>query len=62
MKIVGKNLTFNGKNIYHGGNKLVASDVLFTDGKTLQQKLDDGSLKGKKEILVHLILLQFLIH
>lgn len=37
MKIVGKNLTFNGKNIYHGGNKLVASDVLFTDGKTLQQ-------------------------
>ena len=48
MKIVGKNLTFNGKNIYHGGNKLVASDVLFTDGKTLQQKLDDGSLKGEK--------------
>ena len=48
MKIVGKNLTFNGKNIYHGGNKLVASDILFTDGKTLQQKLDDGSLKGEK--------------
>ena len=48
MKIVGKNLTFKGKNIYHGGNKLVASDVLFTDGKTLQQKLDDGSLKGEK--------------
>ena len=48
MKIVGKSLTFNDKNIYHGGNKLVASDVLFTDGKTLQQKLDDGSLKGEK--------------
>ena len=48
MKIVGKSLTLNGENIYHGGNKLVASDVLFTDGKTLQQKLDDGSLKGEK--------------
>lgn len=48
MKIVSKSLTFNGKNIYHGGNKPVASDILFTDGKTLQQKLDDGSLKGEK--------------
>lgn len=48
MKIVGKSLTLNGENIYHGGNKPVASDILFTDGKTLQQKLDDGSLKGEK--------------
>ena len=48
MKIVSKSLTFNGKNIYHGGNKPVASDILFADGKTLQQKLDDGSLKGEK--------------
>ena len=48
MKIAGKSLTFNGKNIYHEGNKPVASDILFTDGKTLQQKLDDGSLKGEK--------------
>lgn len=48
MKIIGKSLTVNGKNIYHEGNKPVASDILFTDGKTLQQKLDDGSLKGEK--------------
>ena len=48
MKIAGKSLTFNGKNIYHEGNKPIASDILFTDGKTLQQKLDDGSLKGDK--------------
>lgn len=48
MKIIGKSLTVNGKNIYHEGNKPVASDILFTDGKTLQQKLDNGSLKGEK--------------
>lgn len=48
MEIAGKSLTFNGKNIYHERNKPIASDILFTDGKTLQQKLDDGSLKGEK--------------
>lgn len=48
MEITGKSLTFNGKNIYHERNKPIASDILFTDGKTLQQKLDDGSLKGDK--------------
>lgn len=48
MEIAGKSLTFNGKNIYHERNKPIASDILFTDGKTLQQKLDDGSLKGDK--------------
>lgn len=48
MEITGKSLTFNGKNIYHERNKPIASDILFTDGKTLQQKLDDGSLKGEK--------------
>ena len=48
MKIVCKSLTLNGEYIYHGGNKPVASDILFADGNTLQQKLDDGSLKGEK--------------
>ena len=46
MKVHGKSFTYNGKNVYHEGNKPVAADILFTDGKTFQQKLDDGSLKG----------------
>lgn len=48
MKVHGKSFTYNGKNVYHEGNKPVAADILFTDGKTFQQKLDDGSLKGAK--------------
>ena len=62
MKIFGKELTFNGKKVYHAGDKPTpaeigaassthnhqASQVTFTDGKTFQQKLDDGSLKGPK--------------
>ena len=62
MKIFGKEFTFNGKKVYHAGDKLTpaeigaassthnhqASQVTFTDGKTFQQKLDDGSLKGPK--------------
>ena len=46
MKISGTSLTFNGYDIYHKGNKPIASDIKFTDGKTFQQKLDDGSLRG----------------
>lgn len=46
MKISGKSLTFNNYDVYHQGNKPIASDIKFTDGKTFQQKLDDGSLKG----------------
>ena len=48
MKILGKELKFNGKNVYHEGNKPLASDIKFTDGKTFQDKLNDGSLKGAK--------------
>lgn len=62
MKILGKELTFNGNKVYHAGDKPTpaeigaassthnhqASQVTFTDGKTFQQKLDDGSLKGPK--------------
>lgn len=48
MKVHGQSFTYNGKNVYHEGNKPVAADILFTDGKTFQQKLDDGSLKGAK--------------
>ena len=62
MKIFGKEFTFNGKKVYHAGDKPTpaeigaassthnhqASQVTFTDGKTFQQKLDDGSLKGPK--------------
>lgn len=62
MKILGKELTFNGNKVYHAGSKPTpaeigaassthnhqASQVTFTDGKTFQQKLDDGSLKGPK--------------
>lgn len=48
MKVHGKSFTYNGKNVYHEGNKPVAADIVFTDGKTFQQKLDDGSLKGAK--------------
>ena len=62
MKIFGKEFTFNGKKVYHAGDKPTpaeigaassthnhqASQVTFTDGETFQQKLDDGSLKGPK--------------
>ena len=48
MKILGKELKFNGKNVYHEGNKPLASDIKFADGKTFQDKLNDGSLKGTK--------------
>lgn len=48
MKILGKELKFNDKNVYHEGNKPLASDIKFIDGKTFQDKLNDGSLKGPK--------------
>lgn len=48
MKILGKELLFNGNKVYHAGDKPVAADIKFTDGKTFQQKLDEGSLKGQK--------------
>ena len=41
-------MKFNDKNVYHEGNKPIASDIKFTDGKTFQDKLNDGSLKGAK--------------
>ena len=60
MKFFGKELKFNNNKIYHSGDKPTpseigaaptshnhqASQVTFTDGKTFQQKLDDGSLRG----------------
>lgn len=46
MKIFGKELRFNNNKVYHAGDKPVAADIKFTDGKTFQQKLDDGSLRG----------------
>ena len=62
MKFFGKELKFNNNKIYHSGDKPTpseigaaptshnhqASQVTFTDGKTFQQKLDDGSLRGPK--------------
>lgn len=48
MKLFGKQFTFNNNKVYHSGDKPVAADIVFTDGKTFQQKLDDGSLKGAK--------------
>ena len=46
MKLFGKELKFNNNKVYHAGDKPVAADIKFTDGKTFQQKLDDGSLRG----------------
>ena len=46
MKIFGKELKFNDQNIYHEGKKPIADDIVFTDGQTFQQKLDNDSLKG----------------
>ena len=46
MKIFGKEFKFNDNKVYHAGDKPVAADIKFTDGKTFQQKLDDGSLRG----------------
>lgn len=48
MKFFGKDLRFNGKSVYHEGNKPIASDIKFLDNQTFQQKLDNGSLKGPK--------------
>lgn len=48
MKFFGKDLRFNGKSVYHEGNKPIASDIKFSDDQTFQQKLDNGSLKGPK--------------
>lgn len=46
MKVFGKEFKFNNNKVYHAGDKPVAADIKFTDGKTFQQKLDDGSLRG----------------
>lgn len=46
MKLFGKELEFNNNKVYHTGDKPIAADIKFTDGKTFQQKLDDGSLRG----------------
>lgn len=46
MKLFGKELRFNNNKVYHTGDKPIAADIKFTDGKTFQQKLDDGSLRG----------------
>ena len=46
MKLFGKEFKFNDNKVYHAGDKPVAADIKFTDGKTFQQKLDDGSLRG----------------
>lgn len=48
MKLFGKELKFNNNKVYHAGDKPVAADIIFTDGLTFQQKLDNGSLKGTK--------------
>lgn len=50
MKLFGKELKFNNNKVYHAGDKPIASDIKFTDGKTFQQKLDDGSLRGPQGI------------
>lgn len=46
MKLFGKELKFNNNKVYHAGDKPVAADIKFTDGKTFQDKLNDGSLRG----------------
>lgn len=48
MKIIGKELEFNNNQVYHEGNKPIASDIRFEDGETFQQKLNNGALKGQK--------------
>lgn len=50
MKLFGKELKFNNNKVYHAGDKPVAADIKFTDGKTFQQKLDDGSLRGPQGV------------
>lgn len=47
MKLIGQNLTFNDKKIYHEDFKPKANDISFLDGETFQDKLDNGSLKGE---------------
>lgn len=48
MKLLGKELRFNNNRVYHEGDKPVANDIVFNDGQTFQQKLDNNLLKGDK--------------